>query len=193
MHNAQPQQDKEPAPGLWHRERMNGGGVSPDFLHRWLLLSTPWGKLYLHRFLNDDAVEDPHDHPKNFLTIGLLGGYREDIYNQDGSLETTKIWDAPWIRWFPASHIHRVRPYCDWDSPTIDCWTLVWVGKKRREWGFYLPGSEKPGVRRRWVHWEEYIKNYAPMRVNLAAWVGHNFTPHRRVDVPEQPRTDRHE
>jgi hypothetical protein len=56
----------------------------------------------------------------------------------------TRRYDAPWVRSFPATHIHRLI------VPSKNCWTLVIVLKATREWGFW---HEK-----RWIHWRSYVK-----------------------------------
>ena len=51
---------------------------------------------------------------------------------------------APWIRTFPAEHIHRIRA-----AYSGGAWTLVWVGIGSRPWGFWRDGL--------WIHWKEYV------------------------------------
>jgi hypothetical protein len=50
---------------------------------------------------------------------------------------------APWIRTFPAEHIHRLT------VPSKNCWTLVIVLKATRGWGFWHEGKFRP--------WREYV------------------------------------
>jgi hypothetical protein len=52
-------------------------------------------------------------------------------------------WRAPWIRWFPAPHKHRLT------TPHGTCWTILWVGKVKREWGFWHDGVFYP--------WRDYV------------------------------------
>jgi hypothetical protein len=94
--------------------------------------------LYLHHFVGDDWSFDLHDHPKRFLSIGLWGWYLEHTPNAP-----PRRWHAPWVRSFPAEHIHRLT------VPSKNCWTLVWVGKPVREWGFWHLG--------RFIPWRRYI------------------------------------
>jgi hypothetical protein len=121
-------------------EEINGRGLCPTYLYRRTLLRLPWFAIYLHHFVGDDWSRDLHDHPKRFISLGLKGRYIEDIPN--GSRE----YRAPWLRTFPAQHIHRLR--------LIDgkpCWTLVFVLRPVREWGFWHMGK--------WIHWREYVKS----------------------------------
>src|SRR5262249_18492584 len=84
---------------MFRLEEIDGDGRCPTYLFRWTLLSTPWFKIYLHRFVADDWSKDLHDHPKKFVTIGLRGSYLEVTPDH------ARQWRAPWIRSFPAEHI----------------------------------------------------------------------------------------
>jgi hypothetical protein len=111
-------------------EEINGGERCPTYLWRWTILK--WSghfSIYLHHFVGDDWSFDLHDHPKRFISIGLWGWYIEQTPCKHGLESRTdiKIYRAPWIRSFPAEHIHRI------ECPTKNCWTLVAVLKPRRE------------------------------------------------------------
>lgn len=129
-------------------EEINGAERCPTYLYRWVLLSTPWFKVYLHRFVGDDWSLDLHDHPKRFVSIGLCGSYLEH-----GPGGRQRVYVAPWFRTFPAAHIHRLT------LPAGDCWTLVVVFKTVREWGFWHernpPRIAYPTWR--WIPWREYV------------------------------------
>jgi len=139
---------------LFQREEMDGDGRCPTYLVRWTLLKL-WGgrSIYLHHFVGDDWSLDLHDHPKRFISIGLWGGYIEETFrpgaqscpcDQHAEHVSRRIYLAPWIRSFPAEHIHRLR--------LIDnkpCWTLVIVLKSVRRWGFWHGGK--------FVGWREYV------------------------------------
>lgn len=120
--------------------------IAAGALRRWTLFRLPGGRaLYLHHFRCSDA-RWLHDHPKRFVTIGLKGGYVEEYLLPWEWLAARPLarrqCRAPWIRSFPANHIHRVRV-----SPR-GCWTLAWAGRATRDWGF-LRGN-------RWIHWQRY-------------------------------------
>lgn len=127
-------------------EEINGGDRCPTYLHRWTLLKI--GKnasVYLHHFVGDDWSRDLHDHPKRFISIGLWGWYIEQT---PCPMSVTcdcqqKTYRAPWIRTFPAEHIHRIT------TPSKNCWTLVIVLKSTREWGFWHMGKFMP--------WRDYV------------------------------------
>lgn len=135
-------------------EVMNGDGRCPVYLHRWTLLALRWFSVYLHHFVGDDWSLDLHDHPKRFISIGLKGAYVEETgepwivkHGGDPTLFPVKrTYRAPWIRTFPAEHIHRIA--------LIDgrpCWTLVIVLRAVRPWGFWHAG--------RWIPWREYVSS----------------------------------
>lgn len=129
-------------------EEINGAGRCPTYLFRWTLLSTRWGKAYVHRFVGDDWSRDLHDHPKRFVSVGVWGAYEEETPGNVWSSRSRRtVHRAPWIRSFPATHRHRLRLL------SRECWTLVIVGPPAREWGFYPNG--------RFVRWDRYVKSPA--------------------------------
>jgi hypothetical protein len=119
-------------------EEINGDGRCDTYLYRWALLTVKKRfSVYLHHFVGNDWSRDLHDHPKRFISIGLWGSYVEETPFY------TVGYRAPWIRTFPATHIHRLT------VPSKNCWTLVIVLKPVREWGFWHDG--------RFMHWKSYV------------------------------------
>lgn len=118
-------------------EEINGRHRCETYLYRWVLFGMRWFKIYLHNFVGDDWSRDLHDHPKRFISIGLWGWYFEETPTG------IRRYVAPWIRTFPASHLHRLS------VPSKNCWTLVIVLQTVREWGFVHEG--------RWIHWRNYV------------------------------------
>lgn len=113
-------------------------------MHRWTLLelgrrveegSGPSRayKVLLHRFLpnSDDRAE--HDHPRSFVTIILRGHY------DDTSPAGVERMRAGKVRFREAEHRHVTK------AGPKGCWTLVIMGPKRREWGFWKEN--------RWYPW----------------------------------------
>lgn len=125
------------------REEMDGDGACPTYLVRWTLWKHGDYGIYLHHFVGDDWSQDLHDHPKRFWTVGLWGEYLE--HGSTAEPWSFRLYRAPWIRTFPAEHRHRITLW-----PGHDCWTLVFVGRRERDWGFWLKGV-------RWVPWREYV------------------------------------
>ena len=124
-------------------ETMSGNGACPVYLERWTMALLFGFGVYLHRFLGDDWARAPHDHPRRFISIGLWGWYDEDTFHSDGSPKATRRYRAPWIRSFPADHLHRVR------ASEGRAWTLVIVCRKSRPWGFVQDGK--------WIPFREYV------------------------------------
>lgn len=132
---------------LFPLEEINGREMCPTYLYRWTLFKR-WGRgVYLHRFVGDDWSLDLHDHPRRFISIGLWGRYVEHLpgHGLQAWPLGGRVYRAPWIRSFPAEHVHRLTG----PTPDRDCWTLIVVLKSTREWGFWHKGE--------WWHWKEYI------------------------------------
>lgn len=128
--------------GFWNwllaREEINGNAC-PTYMYRWRLCNVYLFKVYLHHFVANDWTRDLHDHPKRFISIGLKGRYIEETPRGD------QLFVAPWLRTFPATHIHRIR--------ATNCWTVVIVFRPVREWGFWNDGK--------WIQWEQYVDTAA--------------------------------
>jgi hypothetical protein len=118
-------------------EEINGHNRCPTYLYRWTIITTRWGKVYLHKFVGDDWSLDFHDHPKRFISIGLWGSYLE------ATPAGERRYRAPWFRTFAASHQHRIS------TPWGHCWTLVIVLRQTREWGFWHDGE--------FIQWDDYV------------------------------------
>ena len=108
------------------------------YLVRWRLLSTPFGRVYLHRFLAPDA-QCPHDHPWPFLSLILWGGYWEQRFGRDAAGRPRL--DDPSSAWRGlfslacrrAEDVHRIARL----HPTRPTWTLVVTARRQRRWGFW--------------------------------------------------------
>ena len=129
--------------------------ISAGALRRWTLFRLPGGRaLYLQHFRCSDA-RSMHDHPKRFVTIGLRGGYVEESLDPWWWLarrhsRRRRRYVAPWIRTFPARHVHQVR------VSRRGAWTLAYVGPKTRDWGFLH--------RNRWIPWQRFHEVYDERR-----------------------------
>jgi hypothetical protein len=96
---------------------------------RWRLIETRWFALYVHCIARSDEDKDAHDHPWNFLSLVLRGGYFEDLWragkyrhrcNWPGTLVIRKTTD-----------FHKLRLM---NGPA---WTLVFRGPLTHElWGY---------------------------------------------------------
>lgn len=123
------------------------------YITRLHLLKTPWFAVCLHWLNGPDPEPDMHDHPVNFLSIILRGGYCENaLEHRSGECEVDfhgpVAYVRTWCNFIKAAHIHKivsVRPR------TL---TLCFMGPKVREWGFHTPIG--------WVHWKKYNEKYKP-------------------------------
>lgn len=122
------------------------------YLRRWRIVQTPWFGIYLHKIATPDKDRDLHDHPWPFLSVVLRGGYDELLhehpaddamqgYRPLGGLVRRRWLSFGFRRSTDAHRIVRLHR-----TPT---WTLVFVGRRRRDWGFY--------TERGWVQWECYL------------------------------------
>lgn len=110
------------------------------YLTRWRIIQTPWGGIFLHAIRRPDGDRALHDHPWSFISLVLKGGYVEILPDRvvsrlQGSITRRRAEDQ-----------HRISILRE--HPT---WTLLLVGPRRRDWGFYVDGG--------WVRWEQYIAN----------------------------------
>lgn len=108
------------------------------YLRRWYLIETPYFGVYLHKILLPDPDRPMHDHPWNFTAFMLRGGYYELVEN--GVLRHRQ-WSFNHKR---AEWKHRIHSLL-----RVPTWTLIFVGRRRREWGFHTDDG--------WVQWDEYL------------------------------------
>lgn len=108
------------------------------YLRRFYLWRSSWvglnfGDLYLHKIYRSDDDPDPHDHPWNFRTFVLKGGYYDESWTfVDGQrhrlyLPGSSV-SAPATRYRPREHIHRVIL-----TDGKPAWTLVWTSGYTRD------------------------------------------------------------
>lgn len=110
---------------LFTYEAIGRRGVT--YLDRWVLARFRERRVYLHRFRFDDP-EEPHNHPRTFVSFLFRGSYDEEVLTPDGQLRTTTI-RAPHLRRFPPEHAHRI-------VRCAGAWSLVVVGRRKKDWGF---------------------------------------------------------
>lgn len=126
----------------------------PDetYLTRWRIIGTPWFSIYLHRMDGPDSRPTLHDHPWNFLSVVLRGGYVErrlDPLTMEVN-ENHRVRRANRVRAHEAHAIHTLL--------RVPTWTLLFVGARRRTWGYWEP--RYLGDRDEWWAWTEFDKHY---------------------------------
>jgi hypothetical protein len=114
---------------------------------RWRLLSTPWFSIYIHGIYKEDEDLHLHDHPWNYLSIILRGYFSEKTLDYDVITDAkSKEWKSRRIEEKvvgPSSFIkrkaetfHKIQKL---HSKSV--YTLFFVGKKFREWGYDVNGQ----------------------------------------------------
>jgi hypothetical protein len=104
-----------------------------------------------------------HDHPWGYATLILKGGYWEHIpltnETTGGVIGSTRVWRGPGhFRIRSADDLHWLELEKDEAGNEIPCWSLFFMGKKKKEWGF-LPYVDTEDMDRgyKWIHNEEYL------------------------------------
>jgi hypothetical protein len=130
------------------------------YLRRFIALKTPWVGLYVHWIYTKDEDRDPHNHPFNFWSWVVRGGYEERRYwlHGEGLLKargsTTRIRKRWSLARTTRTYFHRIVALHD--TPTI---TVILTGR-RSKWGFltkdgYVPQEEY--VREKEVRWAKQL------------------------------------
>ena len=136
------------------------------YLRRYYLWRSKWigmnfGDLYLHQIVRSDDDPDPHDHPWNFRSFILSGGYTDEAWmftdlDGHGNGYRTRLPGsddpvrAPATRFRHRRHIHRVIL-----RNGEPAWTLVWTtgythdADGNAEWAFITEERRVP--------WREYL------------------------------------
>ncbi len=82
-----------------------------------------------------------HCHPWAFISLVLWGGYQEETWvaiPDGGALLACRLWRGMFsIARRPPEWVHRIAQL----HPTRQTWTLLFVSRPRRTWGFYTPGG----------------------------------------------------
>src|SRR6056300_885212 len=102
-----------------------------------------------------------HDHPWNYATLILKGGYWEHIPIRDkrnnAVTGTTRVWRGPGhFRYRTADDLHWLELEKDEEGNEIPCWSLFFMGRKQKQWGFLPLVSKSKGYR--WINNEKFLK-----------------------------------
>jgi len=136
---------------IYHNWRLGDWGytsdlIAHDYMRRWIL-RTPWKIFRLHHILRSDADRHFHDHPMDFTSFILAGGYVEYTPNNPprvcypGDVVRRKAEDL---------HFLKLRG--------TSAWTFLITGPYRRSWGFQTEDG--------WIAASEYDDYLAKKRAN---------------------------
>ncbi len=125
-----------------------------SYMRRWIFRH-PWGTFRLHNILESDAGRDQHDHPFDFWSLILSGGY---IEHRPGCRCTKRRITCKWygpgsIVRRKAEDLHRLELF-----QGKPAWTFVISGRYRRMWGF-LVKTKKKFPRSKWVPHDQYKRS----------------------------------
>ncbi len=112
-------------------------GDKKPYMHRWFPVPrNPAGGCYIHHIMRSDK-DVPHDHPWDFTSYILAGGYQEQTKNG--------IWNRPvgTILHRKAADAHRIIL-----PPGQTAITICFTGQWQRDWGFHCPKG--------WVDWRTF-------------------------------------
>lgn len=124
------------------------------YLRRWFLGGRGTDcQTFLHHILLPDEGRELHDHPFDFSSRVLSGGYTESVADYDPETGRTEF-EGFYVRkrgddfTHGAEHTHRIA------SVEPGTFTLVTAGPARRAWGFWEAQGEsfgRPCAPYRWV------------------------------------------
>lgn len=149
---------REVPAGRWERDGRRWfltkliGADNPagPMLRRYMIFQGERFGVYVHRFFRPDVDRDLHDHPWWFWSLVLRGGYLEQLADvATGPFEDRQRWCLRGrAHAMPLRSAHRVVHVLP------NTWTLLLVGPKSREWGFFVNRDRDEGPL--WVEWRTY-------------------------------------
>lgn len=124
-------------------KRIKDPDTGEVYLERWQVGFRNWFSIKLHRIWRKDFGRELHDHPWNFTSFIMTGGYREHLY-RDGRHQHKRTRPFQLVCRTMADR-HRIDEIFD------PCWTLVVCGPRRKDWGFWLDDDT-------WIPHTQYLK-----------------------------------
>ena len=109
------------------------------YLVRYTLFKCPLLRIYLHKILRPDHDRHLHDHPWNFTTRILLGGYWEELPCSPIPHTVLIKRERGTVIPHKAEEEHRIDTLL-----RVPTWTLMTCGRKRKDWGFFVDGMYVP-------------------------------------------------
>lgn len=115
------------------------------YLRRLRVWNAPWCSLYVHQIFEKDNDRDPHDHPWNFWSLVLRGGYSEVVrpYVAERGRRRARVLHHKRrsLHRMPVHAAHKINAIL---PGTI---TLILTGPRKRQWGFWTPEGFVPANR----------------------------------------------
>lgn len=99
------------------------------YAYRWVLILFGYS-IRVHYWLRSDDKRYMHDHPWNFRTF-VLKGYYWDVSKINNDILREKVTTTAYRK---ATHQHYV------EIPEPGVITLLFCGRPKRNWGFWIPG-----------------------------------------------------
>lgn len=110
--------------------------------------------VFVHHFVKSDDENNLHDHPWDYITCILSGGYWEHMFVDSSTLGSVsggensgkslaRFWRNPGhIQYKSKDHLHRVQLPCDSKATQSNTWTLFVPLKREKSWGFFESSVE---------------------------------------------------
>jgi hypothetical protein len=131
------------------------------YLRRLRIVQTPWWALYLHFILEPDYDRHPHDHPANFWTFILRGGYQEVLYRQVGGTPLVQTWRRWSLHKMSIRHAHQITLL------TPGTRTLVLFGRRQKGWGFWTEHGVQGVQGMRLCLGQDCLAEYGPDEIEI--------------------------
>lgn len=131
---------------LYRSDIVNGDGTT--YMERWICKLPTGHMIRLHHIMRSDLDRHLHDHPFDFTSLLLTGGYLEFLPGLSFPMFRRR-WSL--LR-RPATTLHKLH------LPFGPVWTLVFTSPWKRQWGYQTEEG--------WVQWDKY--RYAD-GINIAA------------------------
>lgn len=145
-------------------ERYVIGPEDNPYMIRWRLFECPLFRIYLHKICRSDDDRHLHDHPFNFVSIILRGGYdeyRPHVNTIGLNVVARRRFLPPTFVVRKATDLHRLDLIGKWihfigedrfEKVCRPAWTLVFAGRRLRQWGFQTEQG--------WVDHKQYAESW---------------------------------
>ena len=135
-------------------KRFNIAGINGVYLRRLRVIQTPWFSIYWHHIDQPDPDQDPHDHPWNFRSVIIRGGYTERVFWDPNNVYTNEYLTHRRFSThkMPIRYAHQITEV---QPKTV---TLIIAGPRLRNWGFWKADPERRTKLTTFVPWEDYVE-----------------------------------